>query len=168
MATKRKSTRTTTRRKTPAAIALLKADHREVKDLFKQFEAVSSRKGREAKMEELARQICLALTVHAQIEEEIFYPAAKEAVADGDLLDEAQVEHASAKQLIGQIQRMSASDELFKAKVTVLGEYVNHHVKEEENEIFPAIKPRKIDLDAVGEEMAARKEKLMQRQGQLE
>jgi hemerythrin-like domain-containing protein len=99
--------------------------------------------------------------VHAQIEEEIFYPAAREALKEQDLIDEATVEHASAKDLIAQIEQAQAGDELFDAKVIVLGEYIKHHVKEEHNEMFPKLKKTKLDLKALGEQLAERKEALM-------
>jgi hemerythrin-like domain-containing protein len=99
--------------------------------------------------------------VHAQIEEEIFYPAAREAMKDQDLLDEAEVEHASAKELIAQIEAMQAGQELFDARVTVLGEYIRHHVKEEQNEIFPKLKKADIDLKGLGAQLAERKQALM-------
>lgn len=106
-------------------------------------------------------QICEALTVHAQIEEEIFYPAAREAIDDDDLLDEAEVEHASAKQLIAEIQSMTVEDRLFDAKVTVLGEYINHHVEEEESEMFPEARSSDLDLKKLGAQLEERKAELM-------
>ena len=139
------------------AIKLLKDDHREVKNWFKEYEKLEE----EAEKQELADRICLALTVHAQIEEEIFYPAAREAIDDDDLLDEAEVEHASAKQLIAEIQSMKAGDRLFDAKVTVLGECVNHHVEEEEQEMFPESRDSDLDLKALGVQLAERKAELM-------
>jgi len=139
------------------AIKLLKDDHKQVKTWFRQYESLED----DADKQALAEQICLALTVHTQIEEEIFYPAARGAIADGDLLDEAEVEHASAKQLIAEIQAMKAGDRLFDAKVTVLGEYVNHHVEEEETEMFPEARDSDLDLKALGVELAERKAALM-------
>ena len=143
------------------AIALLKADHRSVEALFEKFEGA---KGDGAK-EKIARQICLELTVHAQIEEEIFYPAARGEIDDDDLLDEAEVEHASAKQLIAEIQDMKAGDRLFDAEVTVLGEYVDHHVEEEEKEMFPESRDSDLDLKALGVQLAKRKAELMAQAG---
>jgi len=100
--------------------------------------------------------------VHAQIEEEIFYPALREVMKDTDLLAEAEVEHGSVKDLIAQIQEMPEADEMFDARVKVLGEYVDHHVKEEKNEIFPkARSARKLDLVAMREELETRKEELI-------
>ena len=141
------------------AIKLLKADHKEVKGYFKQYEDLDD----DAEKQALADKICQALTVHAQIEEEIFYPAAREAIDDGDLLDEAEVEHGSAKQLIAEIQALKAGDRLFDAKVTVLREYIDHHVGEEENEMFPESRDSDLDLKGLGEQLAARKAELMGR-----
>lgn len=139
------------------AIALLKADHKEVAEMFEKFETARSTKSK------LAQQICMALTVHAQIEEEIFYPAAREALRDEgeDLLNEAEVEHNSLKELIGQIEGSAPGDELYDAHVKVLGEYVKHHVKEEEGELFPKLRKSAMDLVEVGEQIAARKKELM-------
>jgi hemerythrin superfamily protein len=143
------------------AVQLLTAEHKEVKDLFKQYQKlVDADKGDEEK-EALARQICMMLTVHATTEEEIFYPAARDAIEDEDLLDEAEVEHGSAKELIAQIESSSPGEELYDARVKVLGEYIEHHVKEEEGELFPKAKKAKLDLVKLGELIAARKEELM-------
>jgi hemerythrin superfamily protein len=139
------------------AIALLKADHKEVAEMFEKFETARSTKSK------LAQQICVALTVHAQIEEEIFYPATREALGDEgeDLLNEAEVEHNSLKELIGQIEGSNPDDELFDAHVKVLGEYVKHHVKEEEGQLFPKLRKSDMDLAELGEQIAARKKELM-------
>jgi hemerythrin superfamily protein len=139
------------------AIRLLKADHREVESCFEQFDEL----GDEKEKQNLADKICLTLTVHAQIEEEIFYPAVRAEIDDNDLLDEAEVEHASAKQLIAEIESMKAGDALFDAKVKVLGEYVHHHVGEEEKEMFPECRDSDLDLKALGETLANRKAELM-------
>jgi hemerythrin-like domain-containing protein len=167
------SKHTTTNRRTAArkaararagkddAIKLLKADHKEVADMVEKFENGRLSKDRKVAT---AKQICMALTVHAQIEEEIFYPAAREAsIRDGeDLLDEAEVEHGSIKELVAAIENASPDDdELFDARVKVLGEYVKHHVKEEENELFPRLRKSDMDLEEVGAQLAARKEQLM-------
>ena len=144
------------------AIALLTDDHEEVRQLFEQYQefADDTSADDEAKRT-LAEEICTMLTVHATIEEEIFYPAAREAEVEEDLLDEAEVEHASAKDLIAQIQSMSPDDELYDAKVTVLGEYVDHHVQEEEGEMFPKCRRAKMDLAGLAEQLAERKSELM-------
>ena len=144
------------------AIALLTQDHREVKALFKQYDELVENEAEDDEKQQIAQQICAMLTAHATVEEEIFYPAAREALGeDEDLVDEATVEHASAKDLIAQIEESSPEEELYDAKVKVLGEYIDHHVKEEEGEMFPKVKKAKLDLDALGEEMAARKEELL-------
>src|ERR1700754_1501865 len=139
----------------PDAIALLKADHKAVQDLFKQFEKTRSGDRKQA----LAEKICSELTVHAQIEEEIFYPAARGAIREKDLIAEATVEHQSAKDLIAPIES-GRSGEMGEANVKVLGEYINHHVKEEQNELYPQVKRTKVDLKALGEQMQARKMEL--------
>lgn len=155
MATARK-TMTDTKAKPQEATALLRADHKQVEDLFEQFEAARTITKKKA----LAAQICQELTVHAQIEEEIFYPQVKAALKDKELIPEATVEHASLKELIAQIESNDDDNEMFEAKVKVLSEYVKHHVKEEQNEIFPKVKASKLDLLALGEELAQRKEEL--------
>jgi len=146
----------------PDAIALLKKDHAEVKAPFKEYDKLAEADSEAGQREMLALQICEMLTVHATIEEEIFYPAARDALSEKneDLLDEAEVEHASAKDLIAQIQSTDASDPLYNAKVKVLGEYIDHHVKEEQNELFPKL-TRKMDMKAIGAQLQARKDELM-------
>ena len=143
----------------PDAIKLLTDDHKEVKKMFAEFKKMADSDDLDAK-EALVAQICADLTVHAAVEEEIFYPATRAAIEDDAMLDEAEVEHASAKDLIAQLKAMSPSDDLYDAKVTVLGEYIEHHVKEEEGEMFPKAKKAKIDLEALGQEMSLRKEEL--------
>lgn len=142
------------------AIALLTADHRAVKGLFKQFEQLAKQDDVDDEKAQLVRQICNALTVHAQVEEELFYPAVREAIDDDDLMDEADIEHASARDLIAQLEQLEPGDDQYDARVTVLGEYVDHHVKEEEGEMF--VKARKADLDTVdlGAQIAERSEEL--------
>ena len=154
----------TTPRTAADACTLLDTDHKAVKKLFKAYDELAHSKARDAagKKLELAREICHELTVHATIEEEIFYPALREALKDTDMLAEAEVEHAGAKDLIAQIDAMDKADEMFDAKVKVLGEYIDHHVKEERNEIFPKARAaRKLDLVAMRDELMARKEALM-------
>ena len=141
------------------AISMLKEDHQTVDKLFKQFEGLKDGAKHEEKAD-CVEQICKALTVHATIEEEIFYPAAREALREQDLLDEAAVEHAGVKQLVGELENISPGDELYDAKVTVLAEYVKHHVKEEEGEMFPKLKRAGLDTEALGAERAERKEEL--------
>jgi len=143
--------------KTQDALALLKEDHRKVEKLFKDYE---SAKG-EGRKEKLARQISLELTVHTTIEEEIFYPACKGKI-DEDLLKEAYVEHDAAKLLMAEIEAGNGqSDDFFDAKVQVLGEQIDHHVKEEEDELFPEVRKADIDTKALGEQLAERKRELM-------
>jgi hemerythrin-like domain-containing protein len=139
------------------AITLLRNDHKNVQQMFEQFE--KTRSGDRKKT--LADRICMELTVHTQIEEEIFYPAARQAIREKDLIAEATVEHQSAKDLIAQIEGANSRDEMWEAKVTVLGEYVNHHVKEEQNELFPQVKKSKLDTRSLGEQLQARKMELM-------
>src|SRR6187401_2090214 len=155
-------------RKTPTAreaqsdaTALLARDHAEVKKLFKQYEKLADAQADGEERQALAERICAMLTVHATVEEEIFYPAAREADVDSDLLDEAEVEHASAKDLIAQIQGMGPDDDLYDAKVIVLGEYIDHHVQEEEGEMFPKCRGANMDLAGPAAALADRKAELM-------
>lgn len=141
------------------AIALLKADHRMVEELFEKFEGA---KGDGAK-EKIARQICLELTVHAQIEEEIFYPACEGKVEE-DLLKEAYVEHDGAKVLIAEIEAGGPDDDYYEAKVKVLSEQIEHHVEEEEKRMegmFSQARHAGLDMDALGEQLRARKNELV-------
>jgi hemerythrin-like domain-containing protein len=144
---------------TQDAIALLTAEHRQVSAMFKQFEELGERA--KASKKKLADQICAALRVHTQIEEEIFYPAVREASKDlEDVVDEAVVEHASAKDLIEQLEAADPEDDLYDAKVKVLGEQVEHHVGEEEKEMFPKVRKLSLDLVELGQEMADRRDEL--------
>jgi hemerythrin superfamily protein len=141
------------------AIALLKQDHANVKAMFKEFDGLGNRAFTSKK--KLADKICLELTKHATAEEEIFYPAVRAASKEAeDLVDEATVEHSTAKDLIAQITAMDPHDDLFDAKVKVLGEYIEHHVKEEEGEMFPQAKQAGLDLRAMAREIEARKEEI--------
>jgi hypothetical protein len=143
----------------PDAIALLKADHRTVEGLFEQFEAASG----DGKKQKIALQICMELTVHAKIEEEIFYPACEGKIEE-DLLKEAYVEHDGAKVLIAEIEGGAPSDEFYDAKVKVLGEQIEHHVGEEEMRMegmFSQARKAGIDMDALGDQLRARKEALL-------
>ena len=140
------------------AIALLKNDHRTVEDLFAEFEKASG----EGRKQKLATQICLELSVHAKIEEEIFYPACEGKVEE-DLLKEAYVEHDGAKLLISQILAGEPSDEFYDAKVTVLQEQIEHHVEEEEKRmegLFAQAREAGLDMDELGDQLAARKQEL--------
>jgi len=142
------------------AVTLLKQDHDEVSDLLKEFQSAS-----DAEKEEIAAKICDALTIHAQIEEQIFYPAARSVLDDDDmsLVDEADIEHATIKGLVKRIQGQGPADDHFEALVTVLGEYVKHHVKEEEKQLFPKVRRSGLDLDSVGEQLAELKDQLSSR-----
>ncbi len=140
------------------AFDLLEQDHREVEEWFDEYDELQQDDDRKA---ELAEKICLALKVHARIEEEIFYPQARAATKDNDLIDEAVVEHATVKSLITEIEAMEVGEELYDAKIRVLGEMVKQHIREEEEELFPEVQSAKIDIDAVGKELAERKRKLM-------
>ena len=142
----------------PDAIALLKADHRKVEELFEQYESASG----DGKKQKIALQICLELTVHATIEEEIFYPAC-EGKIEQDLLEEAYVEHDGAKVLIAEIEAGGPDDDYYDAKVKVLSEQIEHHVEEEEMRMegmFSQARKAGLDMDALGEQLAARKEEL--------
>jgi hemerythrin superfamily protein len=149
----------------PLAIELLITDHRKVEMLFDQYE--EEKEGDEETKRQLATQICGELTVHAQVEEELFYPWLRENLDEEkmELVEEADVEHQSAKDLIAQIEGAGEIDETYDAKVKVLGEYVKHHVEEEENEIFKEVRDMKEELDELGQEMAARKAELMEEMG---
>jgi hemerythrin superfamily protein len=142
-----------------SAIDILEADHRQVEEFFDQYEELDNASDKE----QLAVKICTALQAHTQIEEEIFYPAAREAIENSELIDEAIVEHASAKQLIGEIENMKPGDELYDAKVKVLQEQVAHHVEEEEGELFPEVEASELDLEALGKKMAERKTALLRK-----
>ena len=140
------------------AVALLKADHRKVEDLFKQFEKA---KENDERKQQIVSEIIMELRVHTQIEEEIFYPESREYVKEQDTVNEAVVEHQAAKDLMEQLESMDPSDEMYDAKVTVLQEQIEHHVEEEEKEYFPEVQKAGMDTKAIGERMLARKEELM-------
>lgn len=142
------------------AIALLEKDHREVEAMFETFEKLDSK----AEKAKLAAKICLSLTVHTTIEEEILYPPAHKKI-EHDLVDEAIVEHNGAKQLIAEIETMKPSEHLYDAKVKVLSEYVKHHVKEEQNEMFPQLRSSGIDLRKLGAQLMERKAELLAAMG---
>jgi hemerythrin superfamily protein len=158
------ATKTSTSKASPSrspahkeATALLRADHKLVSDLFEEYE-----KSRSAtKKKELVAQICKELTVHAQVEEEIFYPAVQAALKDHELIPEATVEHATLKDLIAQVEGLEPDGDLFDAKIKVMSEYVKHHVKEEQNEIFPKARATSLDMTELGDQITARKQELM-------
>jgi hemerythrin superfamily protein len=150
------------------AIALLKQDHRQVEQLFEQFEETEEGEGIP-----IAQRACQLLTIHAQIEEEILYPAAKESLAaedeeEAEMVYEAEVEHATAKELIAKIEDMSEQDEQYNATVKVLSEYIKHHVKEEEGEMFPSLRKTELDLKELGTRLQERKQQLMTAMGVVE
>jgi hemerythrin superfamily protein len=139
------------------AIALLRADHKKVSELFEQYEKVRSPE----KKGTIVAQICTELGVHAQIEEEIFYPAVKQDLKDKELVPEALVEHGSLKSLIAQVEGVEPDGEMFDAKIKVMSEFVKHHVKEEQEEMFPKAQKTALDMDELGIRLAQRKEQLL-------
>ncbi|MEO8059692.1 MAG: hemerythrin domain-containing protein [Burkholderiales bacterium] len=149
------------KRKAPAmpkdATALLRADHKAVAALFAEYEKARAT----SKKKQLVAKICTELSVHAQVEEEIFYPAVKQALKDKELVPEATVEHATMKDLIAQVEGVEPDGEMFDAKIKVLSEYVKHHVKEEQNEMFPKAKKTKLDMLELGSRLAERKKALL-------
>ena len=144
----------------PDALAQLKADHDKVKRLFLEFESLKGDDDDDERKSELVDEICYELTIHAMLEEEIFYPAVRAAIDDDEMMDEADIEHAGARELISQLEVMYPGDDHFDATVTVLGEEVAHHIDKEENDMFEALRGAGIDLDELGEQLAARKEAL--------
>jgi hemerythrin-like domain-containing protein len=155
-------TKKTTQRNSTAqdATALLRADHKRVSGLFAEYKKARSSENKK----DIVAKICRELTVHAQIEEEIFYPAVKQALKDKTLVPEATVEHATLKALIAQVEGGEPDNEMFDAKIEVMSEYVQHHVKEEQNEMFPKAKASKMDLMELGEQLTERKAELMAQQ----
>jgi hypothetical protein len=145
--------------KATGAVEILKEQHDKVKKAFKEFEKLD-REDTEAQ-QQLVQTVCEDLKLHTTLEEELFYPAAREAIDDEDIMNEAQVEHETAKMLIEQLENMGPDDPNFHATFTVLGEYVLHHVKEEEGEMFPAAKKSDLDLEELGARMRSRMEELM-------
>jgi len=137
------------------AIKLLQEDHDYVKKAFRAFEKMDHEDG--PAVHALVGQVCEALKAHAKVEEELFYPTVRKAIKDEDLMNEAEVEHDSAKSLIRQLERMKPDDPKYVATFTVLGEYVKHHVKEEESEIFPMARRRRVNLKSLGNKLMARK-----------
>lgn len=148
------------------AVDLLDSDHIKVKKMFDEYKQLAKSKAPGEDRQRLAERICEELTVHTQLEEDIFYPAIKGKIDDEALLPEAQVEHDSAKDLINQIASGSPEDEEYDAKVTVLGEYIDHHVKEEREQLFPQARATDVDLKAMRPLLEARKEELTDRSGE--
>lgn len=149
------------------AVAMLAEDHRKLKKLFLDFERLKENGGDRSFRAEMVRQACGLLSIHAAIEEEVFYPAVRRATGDDDLMDEAEVEHAGAKDLVAQLQAMEPEDELFDAKFTVLAEQVRHHIREEESKMFPEAEKSGLDLAKLGRDMSARKEELELESGRM-
>jgi len=145
-------------------VAMLKGDHKKVKKAFKEFEKLDPQEDRES-CEALVEQTLAEIEVHAQLEEQIFYPAVRGAIDEQDLIDEAEVEHMTAKVLIEQLKGMDAEDEKFAATFKVLGEYINHHVQEEEGEMFKKLTASGAEWDSVLEEMQAQRMQLMEEKG---
>ena len=139
------------------AFAFLRADHKKVSELFEQYEKTESAE----KKRTIVAEICTELGVHAQIEEEIFYPAVKAALKDKELVPEALVEHASLKSLIAEVEGVEPEGEMFDAKIKVMSEFVKHHVKEEQDEMFPKAERTTLDMDDLGAQLADRKEELL-------
>lgn len=156
-ATKKVTTKRDAPPKVQEAIALLRADHTLVSALFAEYEKARS----SSKKKQLVAKICSELSVHAQVEEEIFYPAVQQALKDHELVPEATVEHATLKSLIAQVEGIEPDGEMYDAKITVLSEYVKHHVKEEQNQMFPKAKSTKLDMKELGAEISARKSELL-------
>ena len=146
------------RSKNPDAIDMLKEDHEKVEKAFKEFEKMDRQDAETCR--QLIVTVCDDLKVHTSLEEEIFYPAVREAIEDEDIMNEASVEHETAKMLIEQLENMSADDPNYYATFTVLGEYVKHHIKEEQGEMFPQAKKSELDLEALAERMRSRKQDL--------
>ena len=142
------------------ALELLKADHQKVKSLFLEFEGLRENDDDDERKFELVDEICYELTLHSMIEEEIFYPMLRSVIDDDDLMDEADIEHAGMRDLIGQLEVMYPGDDHFDATVTVLGEEIAHHIDKEESDMFAAARSAGVDLDDLAEQLTARKEEL--------
>jgi hemerythrin superfamily protein len=142
------------------ALELLRADHQRVRTLFIEFDSLKGIDDEDERKAELVDEICYELTLHTMLEEEIFYPVLRSAINDDDLMDEADVEHAGARELISQLEVMYPGDDHFDATVSVLGEEVGHHIAKEEGEMFEAARRAGIDFERLGEQLAARREEL--------
>ena len=157
MATAAKRSKPVSKPAAQDATTMLRADHKKVSALFDEYEKARA----PARKKALVSQICQELAIHTEIEEEVFYPAVKQAMKDKELVPEANVEHASIKDLIAQVKDVEPDGEMFDAKIKVMSEYVKHHVKEEQNEMFPKAKATKLDMVALGQQMAVRKAELL-------
>lgn len=144
------------------AIEQLKADHRKAEDLFEKYEVAKKSANKEEKYE-IGREVCAALLIHMELEEMLFYPEACDAIQKKELISEAIVEHQGAKTLIDELGNTSIDSSMFDAKVGVLDEQIRHHVKEEENELFPRVRESELDLDELGKKMEKQKEQLCRR-----
>jgi len=142
------------------ALELLHADHQKVRNLFREFESLKGLDDEDERKAELVDEICYELTLHTMVEEEIFYPVLRSAINDDELMDEADVEHAGARELISQLEVMYPGDDHFEATVSVLGEEIAHHIDKEEGEMFEAARRAQIDLQKLGEQLAARRDEL--------
>jgi hemerythrin superfamily protein len=166
----------TAKQKTPSAsrlqgldaIELLKQDHRNVEGIFKQFEKLQEDDTDDESKRALVERACAALTVHTRIEEEIFYPAVRDVLQDEILGEEALIEHSTAKELIASLEALEPGEPFYDATFIVLAEYVKHHVKEEETEMFPQVKKAKLDLHELGAQMKQRKDELEDEDGPIE
>lgn len=145
-----------------SAIRLLTADHDKVKRLFSDYEKLKDNKGSDQEKADIVKKICSELKIHTQIEEEVFYPSIRQVIKDDDLVDEANVEHLGAKELILQLESMQPSDTYYDAKVKVLSEYVHHHIREEQNEMFPKVKEAQADTNELSEQLIQRKKELQE------
>lgn len=152
---------------TTDAMEMLKDDHRQVEALFKEYEQLADSDDVAAK-EVVVTEICEMLTVHAQVEEEVFYPAARQVLDKQDIIDEAEDEHADAKQLIAELEEMSPDDEAYDTTVRSLSDAIAHHVEEEENNMFPKLKHAGMETESLGEQMAERKQEIMSELGVAE
>jgi hemerythrin superfamily protein len=150
------------------AIELLKEDHRSVEKIFKEFEKLHEDDSDDESKRALVERACAALTVHTRVEEEIFYPAVRDVLRDEILGEEALVEHSTAKDLIASLEGLEPGEPFYDATFTVLAEYVKHHVKEEETEMFPQVRKAKLDLKELGAQMKQRKDELEDENGPLE
>lgn len=149
------------------AIALLTQDHNKVKMLFEEFEKLKTAEDAEDEKLDIVQEICAELTIHAKIEEEIFYPATIEAIGQLDIMDEAVVEHKGTREQIEQLVLMAPEEEYYDAKVTVLKEMVEHHIREEEGKMFPLLQKASIDLTALGQRLGQRKQELQMDMGMI-
>jgi len=149
---------------TQDAISLLRSDHRKVKTLFEEYEKKKESASAEEKFE-IAKKVCGELLIHMAIEEGIFYPAARRGMDDEEIMNEAQVEHDGAKDLIIQLGELQPNDPMFDAKITVLSEQIDHHVEEEEKSMFPKVRASNIDIDALGRELLEARTDMRRRLG---